>query len=69
MFSQKKKDGLCLDPKFDLIGKTDDATHAPKGYEKIYYLYDQDFIEEQGQPLKLSENGLTEQEKKIGLEF
>ena len=31
MFSQKK-DGLCLDPKFDFVGKTNDATHAPKGY-------------------------------------
>lgn len=51
--SLKKQDGPCYYPKFDLDVETNDATYVLKGYEEVYYFYDEAFIGEQGWPPKL----------------
>lgn len=53
--------------KFGLDVKTDAATHAPRGYKEIYYLYNKTFSGEQSKFPKRFKNGLKEQEGELTL--
>ena len=53
--------------KFGLDVKTDAATHAPRGYKEIYYLYNKTFSGEQSKFPRRFKNGLKEQEGELTL--
>ena len=63
-----------LTPNLVLMLKLTDATHVPRGYEKvcyshIYYSHTEAFWGEQGRLPGSSENGARELGKEIGLAF
>lgn len=49
---------LRMDTKFDFGVKTNDATHTPRGYKKIYHLDNENFRKEQSISPKLIQTWL-----------
>ena len=53
----------------DSNGKTDNATHAPRGYENVYHSHNDAFWGEQGRLTGKSKNSLEEQGRVMGFGF